>query len=121
MLVDSFQNRLYIAMAMRNKKASELSKETGIAPAQISQYLKGKFKPKNDVLYVIAKALNVSETWLMGMDVPIKRIDQELPSEEKLRIALFGDDIDTTDEMWQEVKEYAQFVKEKHRRNHEKS
>lgn len=36
----------------------------------LSQYVSGKYDPKQDKLSVLAKALNVSETWLMGYDVP---------------------------------------------------
>lgn len=38
----------------------------------LSQYLSGKTEPGQEKLYVLAKALNVSEAWLMGLDVPMK-------------------------------------------------
>ena len=34
----------------------------------MSQYLSGTFKPKQQRTYLIAKALNVNEAWLMGYD-----------------------------------------------------
>lgn len=37
----------------------------------ISQYVSGKVKPKQDKLSILAIALGVSEAWLMGYDVPI--------------------------------------------------
>lgn len=39
----------------------------------MSQYISGAFKPKQDRTYLIAQALNVSEAWLMGFDVPMER------------------------------------------------
>jgi repressor LexA len=39
----------------------------------MSQYIKGSFEPKQDRIYKIAEALGVSEAWLMGFDVPMKR------------------------------------------------
>jgi repressor LexA len=39
----------------------------------ISQYLSGYAAPKQDKLTVLALALNVSEAWLMGYDVPMQR------------------------------------------------
>ena len=35
----------------------------------LSQYVSGKVEPKQNKLYILAKALNVSEAWLMGLDV----------------------------------------------------
>lgn len=44
----------------------------------ISQYVSGKVLPKQDKLTVLGHALNVSEAWLMGYDVPMER-DFQLP------------------------------------------
>lgn len=53
----------------------ELCMRTGIGKSAMSQYLSGAFLPKHDKIRVIADALNVSEAWLMGYDVPRKRIE----------------------------------------------
>lgn len=39
----------------------------------LSQYVTGKIEPGQYKLIVLAKALNVSEAWLMGLDVPRER------------------------------------------------
>lgn len=36
--------------------------------SDISQYIAGKAKPNQDKLFVLARALNVTESWLMGFD-----------------------------------------------------
>jgi len=41
--------------------------------SDISQYVSGKVEPNQDKLYILGKALNVSEAWLMGYDVPMER------------------------------------------------
>lgn len=41
--------------------------------SHLSQYLSGRFEPKQDKLTILALALDVSETWLMGYDVPRER------------------------------------------------
>ncbi|MGL5434675.1 MAG: helix-turn-helix domain-containing protein [Lachnospiraceae bacterium] len=41
--------------------------------SDISQYLSGKTEPNQSKLFILASALNVNETWLMGFDVPIER------------------------------------------------
>lgn len=46
--------------------------------SDISQYCSGKTEPNQEKLYVLGKALNVSEAWLMGFDVPMERINWEL-------------------------------------------
>lgn len=39
----------------------------------MSQYVSGKVEPKQDKLTILGLALNVSEAWLMGYDVPAER------------------------------------------------
>lgn len=41
--------------------------------SDISQYVSGKVEPNQDKLYILGKALNVNEAWLMGYDVPMER------------------------------------------------
>jgi repressor LexA len=60
------KDRLRHALDMNNMKAVELSEKTGVPKGAISYYLSGKSKPKADRLYTIAKALDVSEAWLLG-------------------------------------------------------
>ena len=64
--MDDFKERLLEAMTLRNIRASELAKRTGLSKARISQYVNGKFIPKSDAILMIAEALKVSELWLMG-------------------------------------------------------
>lgn len=71
---DSFKNRLVEAMRINNIKASDLAKRTGLSKAQISQYVNGVYEAKQKALYKLAVALNVSEVWLMGKDVPMGRL-----------------------------------------------
>lgn len=75
---EDFSVRLNKAMKMRNIKASELCRKTAISPPMISDYLKGKYKAKQNNIYALAKALDVNEAWLMGMSDTIERIPDEL-------------------------------------------
>ena len=65
------KDRLYEALVARNMKAIDLSKATGLSRGAISQWLSGKANPKQDKIYIMSKALNVSAAWLMGKDVPM--------------------------------------------------
>ena len=71
------KDRLREAMDVRNMRAVELVEKTGIPKGAISYYLSGKSQPKSDRLYIIAKALDVSEAWLLGFDVPMERTEQQ--------------------------------------------
>lgn len=42
--------------------------------SDLSQYLAGKAEPGQRKLTILGLALNVSETWLMGLDVPMERV-----------------------------------------------
>ena len=44
-----------------------------INKADISIWLKGTVEPRSPKLYVLCLALNVSEPWMMGFDVPRER------------------------------------------------
>lgn len=85
-MVATFKERLIEAMKKNNMKAIDLSEKTGISKARISQYVNGVYIPKSRSTLAIAKALNVSEIWLMGLDVPMERMisnnntDLPLPS-----------------------------------------
>lgn len=54
-------------------KQADLCKATRIPKSAISQYISGVYEPKQDRIHLISKALNVSEAWLMGYDVPMER------------------------------------------------
>lgn len=72
-LVDSFMNRLNKAIVLRGIKPIELSEKTGIDKSKISSYMSGRYKAKQDGVYLLAQALDVDEIWLMGYDVPMER------------------------------------------------
>lgn len=43
----------------------------------LSQYVNGKVEPGQEKLTILGLALNVSEAWLMGYDVPIDRMENQ--------------------------------------------
>lgn len=46
-----------------------------IEKPHMSQYVSGKHKPEQRKLTILSMALDVSEGWLMGLDVPMERSD----------------------------------------------
>lgn len=71
--IDEIKNRLRKALTIRQMSPAELSEKTGISKSSISQYMSGYANPKNDRIYLISKALNVNEAWIMGFDAPMDR------------------------------------------------
>lgn len=70
---ESTAHRLRKAMSISGKTQADLVRETGIGKSNLSRYITGKYDPKSDAIYKLAKALNVAEMWLWGCDVPMER------------------------------------------------
>lgn len=58
--------------------------------SDISQYCAGKTEPNQKKLFVLGKALNVSEAWLMGFDVPMERVQN--PGSNQLKASVLSSD-----------------------------
>ena len=52
-------------------KAKPIAEKYGVKmnKSDISQYVSGKFEPKQDKIKVLSEALGVSEVWLMGYEI----------------------------------------------------
>lgn len=79
---DTTSSRLKQLMNARNlrqvdilEKAAPYCTKYGVklSKSDLSQYVTGKVIPGQDKLSVLGLALNVSEAWLMGYDVPMER------------------------------------------------
>ena len=82
--IESCGKRIAKALAARNMRQADLAEMTNIPKSSLSLYLKEAYEPKDDRIYVIAKALHVSEAWLMGYDVPMEKSEEKIPSEQQL-------------------------------------
>mgnify|MGYP002619585803 CR=1 FL=1 len=76
MKISTFAQRLREGLDARRMTQAELAARSKISKSSISHYLKGDWEGKQDAVYALAKVLEVSETWLMGYDVPM---DAERP------------------------------------------
>ena len=80
--------RLKNVMDKKEISPAELSRLSGITPSSISDYLTGKYEPKQDKIDLIARALNISPAWLMGWEdenglkIPLQIIDSNTDEEE---------------------------------------
>ena len=80
------KDRLKEAMRDSGKKQADLSRETGLNRGTISRYLSGEVEPRQDAAYKLALALNISETWLWGYDVPKDRTDSQKKNDDLVKI-----------------------------------
>ena len=71
--VATVATRLKEALMLSDKKQIDLVRLTGLDGASINRYIKGKYEPKSYAIRKMAIALNVSEMWLWGYDVPRER------------------------------------------------
>lgn len=71
--VATVAKRLEEALKLTGKKQADLVRLTGLDKGSISHYMRGKYEPKSHAIRKLAIALNVSEMWLWGYDVPIER------------------------------------------------
>ena len=78
-----FKERLKIALKRKNMKPIELAEKVNCSRSLISQYMSGKCKAKQDLIYLIAKELEVKPSWLMGFD----ENKEEKPSQKDLIIS----------------------------------
>ena len=79
-------DRLREAMTARGKKQADIVRATGLDRASISSYLSGKYEPKQTAINKIAVALNVSEMWLWGYDVPMERTAEQKKNDDLVKI-----------------------------------
>lgn len=79
-----FSERLRFAMETKKMKQSQLALYTGIDKSVISCYLSGKYEPKQENLFSIAKILGFSPAWLAGHDVPMQEEGEKKPLDSKL-------------------------------------
>ena len=98
---------------LRKKKGitmKALGEAIGVAESTISLYETEKRMPDTDTLKQLAHYFNVSIDVLLGESAPVTVSDADI------KFALFGGDKEITDEQFEEVKRFAQYVKEREER-----
>lgn len=75
--VSTISERLQIAMDKRKIKQIDLARVADVNQGALSRYLKGSYEPKSATIYKLALALDVSDMWLEGYDVPMARSQKQ--------------------------------------------
>ena len=84
--VATVATRLEEALKLTGKKQADLVRLTGLDKGSISHYIRGKYEPKSRAIRKLAIALNVSEMWLWGYDVPSERTAFQKKNEKLLAV-----------------------------------
>ena len=104
-----FWNQFYQLCRDAGKSPTEVVEQLGIARGSVTKW-KGGALPSGKNLSKIADYFNVPVDRLFSSEQKEK---SPSVSDEEIKFALFGGG-EITDEMWEEVKRYAEFVKQKY-------
>ena len=76
------KERIKQGLKIREITQTQLATKANIDKGQLSSYISGKYKPRQNNIDALAKALNVNEAWLMGFDVPMERVSGKTESKQ---------------------------------------
>lgn len=89
--MESISTRIQKAMDLRGLRQADLVDRTGINKGALSSYISGRYKPKQNNIYLLAKALDVNVEWLMGVDVDVTHFSEvSRPKKSAARIPVLG-------------------------------
>ena len=112
-----FADRLKKARKAKGYTQERLAAEISVERSSVGKYESANVIPSAEVLRRIADVLDVSIDYLLDHQNGKDTIIEEKPSatDDDIKVALFGGDGEVTDEMWEEVKRFAEFVKQNRR------
>lgn len=89
--------------------------DLGMSKSTMSELKAGRTKGiSTATAQKFASYLGVTVGYLLGEESEEKEKAPAAISDEDVKIALFGGDTDVTDEMWNEVMSYAEYLKQKY-------
>lgn len=83
--MSDFVKRLNQLMTEKNISQNKLAEMTGITQSSISDWANGKYKPRQDKVYLLSEALKVSPAYLLGYSNN-KNLDQNTPKNDNSKI-----------------------------------
>lgn len=83
--MSDFVKRLNQLMTEKNISQNKLAEMTGITQSSISDWANGKYKPRQDKVYLLSEALKVSPAYLLGY-TDNENLDQNTPKNDNSKI-----------------------------------
>lgn len=106
----SFANRLRKIRNESHISQIALAEALSISQQAVAKWESGKSTPNPETVKRIANIMHVSTDYLLGNDTL---------SDSQIINKIWGDEFEPTKEMWQELYDYAEYIKFKHRGNQE--
>jgi transcriptional regulator with XRE-family HTH domain len=78
------KERIKQGLEIREITQTQLAARANIDKGQLSSYISGKYKPRQNNIDALAAALNVNEAWLMGFDVPMERVSNNVETDQSV-------------------------------------
>lgn len=120
--IDLIIKRLKQAIDESGLTYSQLESKTGISKSALQRYATGMTKKiPIDTIVAVAQVLNVSAAWIMGWSEEDSKSNVNFSpvTDDDIKFALFGGEEEITDEMYDEVKNFAEYVKQKYKNKKE--
>lgn len=92
----------------------DFAKAFNISTGTIGNWETGAREPDAQTLLKIANYFGVTVDYLLGETDTPEKSTKTLVDESDIKVALFGGDREVTDEMWDEVRNFVDYVKSKH-------
>ncbi len=100
----------------RGESPTSVCLKIGLSNAAYSSWNESSI-PRRATLQKLADYFGVSVDYLLGKTDETKEKSTAKVSEEDIKVALFGGDKEVTDEMWNEVLDYAKYLKQKYNKS----
>ena len=108
----AFVQMVELELAKRNIPKERFYRESGISSATMSQWRKRIYSPSSAAIKKIEEYLGVTFTIEQKGKVPTENGEHSV-SDDEIKFALFGGDGEITDEMYDEVKRFAAYIKQR--------
>lgn len=102
-----FYDRFVELCSLRGVQPTRAALDMGLSKSLPTKWKQTGADPSGDTLNRLADYFNMSVDELLGNE------SNGINLEEQLKVALFGGDTEVTNEMWNEVKNFASFVVER--------
>lgn len=112
--MDDLYTRLKDLCDKKGVSLAKMCAEAGIPKSTPTELKMGRTKTlSTSAMIKVANYFNVSVEYIAGKAEQTEKAPAAV-SDEDIKVALFGGDTEVTDEMWHEVMNYAEFLKQKY-------
>ena len=108
-----FGGRIRDARKAAGLTQRQLADSLGVSNTSISNWEKGLSRPDADMIQKLCTCLSLQPNYFYGTESAPADTGKRTVSDDDIKFALFGGDGEITDAMYDEVKRFAAFLKER--------